>query len=153
MRLFLFQDSLCAWRSVLWNWCLKNTILSSQHHSYVHHTKVVPCSLKPIKPLCCCWQIWPTQNDAKNLLKKILKPWHMGTHLRVLSESYLISTNITGFRWFSKILASLCFGRTYSQHWKTLWLGFLLRLIFSYMLPIFLVSLNLQEILMFSGGA
>ena len=35
-------------------------------------------------------------------------PWHMGTHLRELSESYLMNTNMTGFRWFSKILASLC---------------------------------------------
>ena len=24
------------------------------------------------------------------------KPWHMGTHLRVLSESYQINTNMTG---------------------------------------------------------
>ena len=35
----------------------------------------------------------------------------MGNHLRVLSESYLMSTNMTGFRWFLKIFASLCFGR------------------------------------------
>ena len=35
-----------------------------------------------------------------------LKPWHMGTHLRVLSESYLMSTNMTAFRWFTKILHS-----------------------------------------------
>ena len=26
----------------------------------------------------------------------------MGTHLRVLSESYPMSTNMTGFGWFSK---------------------------------------------------
>ena len=32
----------------------------------------------------------------------------MGTHLRVLSESYLMSTNLIGFRWFLKIFASLC---------------------------------------------
>ena len=30
--------------------------------------------------------------------KKILKPWQMGTHLRALSESYPMSTNMTGFR-------------------------------------------------------
>ena len=36
----------------------------------------------------------------------------MGTHLRVLSESYPMNTNMIGFRWFSKIFASLCFGRT-----------------------------------------
>ena len=34
----------------------------------------------------------------------------MGTHLRVLSESYPMNTNKTGFRSFSKIVASLCFG-------------------------------------------
>ena len=32
----------------------------------------------------------------------------MGTHLRVLSESYPMNTNMTGFRWFSKIFVSLC---------------------------------------------
>ena len=34
----------------------------------------------------------------------------MGTHMRELSESYLMSTNMAGFRLFSKIFASLCFG-------------------------------------------
>ena len=29
---------------------------------------------------------------------KWLKPWHKGTHLRVLSESYVMNTNMTGFR-------------------------------------------------------
>ena len=33
-----------------------------------------------------------------------LKSWHMGTHLRVLSESFPMNTNTTGFSWFSKIL-------------------------------------------------
>ena len=32
----------------------------------------------------------------------------MSTHLEVLSKSYLMNTNMTGFRWFSKILVSLC---------------------------------------------
>ena len=32
----------------------------------------------------------------------------MGTHLRVLSESYPINTNMTGFGWFSKIFAFEC---------------------------------------------
>ena len=31
----------------------------------------------------------------------------MGTHLRVLSESYPMNTNKTGFRWFSKIAFAL----------------------------------------------
>ena len=30
----------------------------------------------------------------------------MGTHLRVLSESYPMNTNMTGFRWFTKKLRS-----------------------------------------------
>ena len=42
--------------------------------------------------------------------EKWLKPWHMGTHLRVLSESYPINTNMTGFRWFSYFFA-------FSVHW------------------------------------
>ena len=41
---------------------------------------------------------------------KWLKPWHMGTHLRVLSENCPINTNMTGLRWFSKIFAFLFFG-------------------------------------------
>ena len=61
-------------------------------------------------PLCCWWLIWPVQNDAKNL-RNWLKPWHMGTDLRVLSESSSINTNMIGFRWFSKIFVSLCSGR------------------------------------------
>ena len=39
-----------------------------------------------------------------------LKPWHMVPHLRVLSKSYPLNTNVTGFRWFKKIFASFCFG-------------------------------------------
>ena len=39
-----------------------------------------------------------------------LRPCHMGTHLRVLSGSFPKNTNMTGFRWFSKIFTSLCFG-------------------------------------------
>ena len=33
-----------------------------------------------------------------------MKPWHMGTHLRVLGESYPMNTIMTGFRWFLCIL-------------------------------------------------
>ena len=43
-------------------------------------------------------------------------PWHMGTHLRVRSESYPMNTNMIGFRWLSKIFASLCFGQKEPQH-------------------------------------
>ena len=41
--------------------------------------------------------------------EKWLQPWHMGINLRVLSENYPMNTNMTGFRWFSKSFASLCF--------------------------------------------
>ena len=44
-------------------------------------------------------------------LKKLLKPGQMGTHPRVLSESFPMSTNMTGFRRFSKPFAYLCFRR------------------------------------------
>ena len=37
---------------------------------------------------------------------KCLKPWQMGTHLKVLSEGYLMNTNKTGFGCFYK---DLCF--------------------------------------------
>ena len=30
----------------------------------------------------------------------------MGTHIRVLGESFPMNTNMTGFRWFSKIYPS-----------------------------------------------
>ena len=45
---------------------------------------------------------------------KGLKPWHMGTHLRVLIESYPMNTNLTGFRQGLKIFPSYCFGQMYS---------------------------------------
>ena len=41
---------------------------------------------------------------CKNV-EKWLKPWHMGTHPIVLSESYSMNTNMTGFGWFSKIFS------------------------------------------------
>ena len=34
-------------------------------------------------------------NTEKN--EKWLKPWHMGTHLGVLSESYPMNTNMSGY--------------------------------------------------------
>ena len=55
--------------------------------------------------------IIPTFPTSPKLCKKggqLLKPWHMGTHSRVLSDCYPINTNMTGFRWFSKLFASLC---------------------------------------------
>ena len=41
--------------------------------------------------------------------EKRSKPWHVGIHLRVLCESFPMNTNMTGFGWFCKIFASLCF--------------------------------------------
>ena len=36
--------------------------------------------------------------------EKLLKPRHMGTHLRVLEVDYQMDTNMTVFRWFSKFV-------------------------------------------------
>ena len=43
--------------------------------------------------------------------EKWLKLWHMGTHLKALSESYPMNTNMIGFKCFSKFFESLCFER------------------------------------------
>ena len=43
--------------------------------------------------------------------EKLLKPWHMGVHPKVLSESFLMNTNMPGFRCFSKDFAPLCLGQ------------------------------------------
>ena len=45
------------------------------------------------------------------MMQKPKKKKDMGTHLRKLSESFPMDTNMTGFRLFSKIFGSLCFGR------------------------------------------
>ena len=50
--------------------------------------------------------------------EKWVKLLQMGTHMKVLSESFPMNTNMTGFRCFSKIFASLCFGQKKPQHWK-----------------------------------
>ena len=57
-------------------------------------------------PSCWWWLIWPIQNDAKET-EKLLKPWHMGTYMRVLRESNPMNTNMAGFGWYSKILKIL----------------------------------------------
>ena len=51
--------------------------------------------------------------------EKSLKPWHMGTHLKVHGECYPMITNMTGFKWVSKCcilvlwtkVALACIGR------------------------------------------
>ena len=35
--------------------------------------------------------------------EKCLKPWHMGTHLRVHRKSYPMNTNKTGFKFSEKL--------------------------------------------------
>ena len=51
--------------------------------------------------------------------KEWMKPWHMGTYLRVLGESYPMNTNMTAFRWYSKIFVSLGFEqKLQAQQWK-----------------------------------
>ena len=44
-------------------------------------------------------------------MKNKLKRWSMGTHLRVLSESSQINTNMTGFSWFQKCMHSCALGQ------------------------------------------
>ena len=36
--------------------------------------------------------------------EKLMKPWQMGTHLRELSKSFPMNTNMTGFNGFQKAL-------------------------------------------------
>ena len=62
------------------------------------------CAHKPL--------INPYTAEAKNKAKKLKKepkPWHMGTHLRVLSESHPVNTIMAGFRGFSKFLRPCAF--------------------------------------------
>ena len=62
---------------------------------------------------------WPLQNTAKET-RKWLEHWHIGIHLRVLSESFPMNTNMTGF----KCLKKICFGRKKPQNsetWHSKW--------------------------------
>ena len=54
------------------------------------------------------------------IYKKPEKMTEIGTHLTVLSESYPMNTNMTGFRWFSKILVlwtKVAISLEWSRHW------------------------------------
>ena len=62
----------------------------------VTHTRPVLTFVLPVANIKWC----------KKTTEKWLKPWHMGFHLKVFSDSYPINTNMTRFRWFSKILRS-----------------------------------------------
>ena len=70
------------------------------------------------KPPCCWWLIWSLQNDAK-IPEKWLKPWYMGTHLRVYStRAFRWIPAWQGLNGFQKIFASLCCGWKKPRHWK-----------------------------------
>ena len=47
------------------------------------------------------------QNKMMQKSSKCSKHYHMGTHSRVLSESFPMNSNMTGFRCFSKNICSL----------------------------------------------
>ena len=71
------------------------------------YTMQHPMQKLGFQPLLLVANNWTIQNDAKNL-KKITETLAYGTHLRVLSESHPMNTNMTRFRHFSKSFAFLC---------------------------------------------
>ena len=77
-------------------------IRASHYHMYFKVGSFNPCAAGGANLV-----IWLIENDAKKA-KKWQKPWQMGTHLRVLSEGYLMNTNKAGFERFSDISAFLC---------------------------------------------
>ena len=69
--------------------------------SYTFVTGLICCDI-----ICDRWTLMLLLANLANTKlsekpEKWLKPWHMGIHLGVLSESYAINTNLTRFRWFS----------------------------------------------------
>ena len=66
------------------------------------NTNLNDSDVRSLYPYAAGSLIWPIQNDAKKT-EKLFKSWHMGPHLRGLSDSYPMNTNMTGFGWFSKI--------------------------------------------------
>ena len=52
--------------------------------------------------------------------EKLQKPWHMGTHLSVLNESYQMNTNMTGL---SLALEPGCPKLAIAKFWGTLFLS------------------------------
>ena len=72
------------------------------HHSYIenqHLPKLQPVSMNRMV-LTLMLVVAKLASTKKH--EKWLKPWHMVTHLTVLSKSSPMNTNMTGFRWFSK---------------------------------------------------
>ena len=68
------------------------------------------------QPLQCWWLIWPIRNDAN--IKERLKPWHIGTCVRVLNKSYPMNTDMTGFRWFQMVLFMIAAFFTEKSKWQ-----------------------------------
>ena len=64
----------------------------------------------------------PVANFANTKLCKILenglKPWHKDTHLRVLSGSYLMNTNMKGFRWLLGGVGCLGCDQVLTKTWR-----------------------------------
>ena len=52
-------------------------------------------------------------SQFKMMQKEMTETLAYGTNLRILSESFPMNTNMTGFRCFSKIFAFLFFGRKF----------------------------------------
>ena len=81
--------------------CVRMLSLSSIFFPHMNH-------IVQAWPLRCWWLIWPIQNDAKILISD----WNPSTWVLIwkYSESFPMNTNMTECRWFSKSIASLCFG-------------------------------------------
>ena len=136
----LYPDFLSGWKSVYWSHILvylhtsssfTGLLRSSLNSGYTYNPQWSILSLPPGSKNNAVVKVGSVPQFSRTSVKltlmllvanlanrkwckkpyKWLKPWQMGTHLRVLSESYLMNTNMTGFGWFSKRLASLCFGR------------------------------------------
>ena len=78
---FIFFCIILYWPNSLW-------IKASFWGHYQKYDRSETMLVKQIsrhEPSCCWWLIWSLQNDAK-IHEKLLKTWHMGTHMRVLSE-------------------------------------------------------------------
>ena len=108
MRVF-FSQGVISWFIPKFD----NQVVLWAHYKY---------SLLVLNPLMLVVANLANTKLCKNNETKWLKPCHMGTYLRVLSKSYPMNTNMTGFGWFSKIFApcaldesSLSIGRSRLQ--------------------------------------
>ena len=94
-----------------------------------HGEKLVPCSLphqlfynlKCKKSIIYCvltLMLVVAHFAITKSLKRITETQAHGYSSDSTRESYPMNTNMTWFRWFSKIFASLCFGQKSPPHWK-----------------------------------